>query len=131
MNEVLSRDMNNRPRARNAKDPMNPFQRCSRADRAVRAYQPVKPVVRRTSMGFSAFLSGRSRKYPSNGTKVIEARREATSAQVMTMGRLWRNSPMVPVNIKNGMYAAIFVMVANMIATASFVGPSQAAITLG
>src|SRR5215469_17243703 len=62
---------------------------------------------------------------------VIETNRDATNAQVITIGRLNKNSPVVPVSIRNGRYATTFVIVAKRIACASFVGPSQAEITGG
>src|SRR5262245_2096132 len=57
---------------------------------------------------------------------VIETRREATSEQVMTIGREYMNSPVLPDKRRNGRYATILVTVAYMIAVASLVGPSQA-----
>ena len=63
--------------------------------------------------------------------KVIETSREATSAQVITIGKLCRNSPVVPFSSRNGTYATMLVIVANRIACASFVGPSHAATTGG
>src|SRR5215475_10934975 len=62
---------------------------------------------------------------------VIEAMREATSEQVMTIGRLYMNVPESPLSDRNGRYATMLVMVANMIAFASLVGPHHAATTLG
>src|SRR5689334_13318357 len=62
---------------------------------------------------------------------VIDAIREATNEQVMTIGRLYMNVPESPVSDRNGRYATMFVIVANMIAFASLVGPHHAATTLG
>src|SRR6266850_5423910 len=51
----------------------------------------------------------------------------ATSEQVSTIGRLYKNSPVLPGKVRNGKYATILVIVAKMIAVISFVGPSHEA----
>ena len=57
--------------------------------------------------------------------------RDATSAQARTTGRLFMKLPVSPWISSIGRYATILVMVANMMAVASLVGPSQAATVRG
>src|SRR5713101_3646198 len=52
--------------------------------------------------------------------KVMETRRDETNAQAITIGKLYRKLPVLPVSIRKGRYAAIFVMVANIMAVASY-----------
>ena len=66
-----------------------------------------------------------------SGTKVIETNSAASSEQLMTMGRLYRNFPVSPGNSRKGRYETIFVTVAYAIVLNSFVGPSHAAVDLG
>src|SRR5438094_8099804 len=65
---------------------------------------------------------------PSSGTNVIETMRDATSDSVSTTGSDQMNNPTSPGSVRNGRYAAMFVIVANRIAVASLVGPSHAAV---
>src|SRR6201984_2999986 len=96
---------------------------------AVRKYQPVNPRCRLSSIGVSIVLFKRNELI--SGTKVVETNRAASSEQLMTIGRLYRNLPVSPGNRRKGRYETIFVTVAYAIVLNSFVGPNHAAVDLG
>ena len=77
---------------------------------AVRKYQPVNPRCRLSSIGVSVLLFSRNELI--SGTKVMETNSAASSEQLITMGRLYRNFPVSPGNSRNGRYETMFVTVA-------------------
>src|ERR1700761_2427905 len=95
----------------------------------MRKYQPVKPRFRLSSIGGSILVFSRNELM--SGTNVIDTSSAASSEQLITTGKLYRNLPVSPGSNRKGRYEAMFVIVANAMTLKSLVGPAQAAMGLG
>jgi hypothetical protein len=70
----------------------------------------VKPRFRLSSIGVSVLLWSRNELM--SGTNVMETNRAASSEQLITTGKLYRNLPVSPGSSRKGRYEAMLVTVA-------------------